>query len=152
MLRFFLIFFLSIFLIDFSYAQSSVNSGGIDLININGSVSASFGEVFYISKKSVYLISEGIQNGINNSRQSSKKIKAIIYPNPTTDNIYINIQNNNYTNFRYILYDIIGNKLMSGALSNLENFISLKYLAPSTFILKLYQGNIESTYKIIKIE
>jgi hypothetical protein len=130
-----------------------LNSSGVLIQSNFGSISVSIGEVFYLNKGSSYSISEGIQHGIViNKILTNSNIHILVYPNPTNDLIFFKVENYNFQNLTYQLYNILGFELLNGRITGTASFISIKQLPPSVYYLKIYRSeNVMATYKIIKI-
>ena len=67
-----------------------------------------------------------------------------IYPNPTSDLVYID---GNYTNLNVVIYDILGKQLMK---ESITNSIDISQLEKGVYILKLSDGVKLTTKRIIK--
>ena len=72
-----------------------------------------------------------------------------IYPNPA--NTVLSIMNNRYPNLEYCFYNLMGQKVYSGNLSNTINEINVEHLNEGMYFLYLVDGdtNVSSTKKII---
>lgn len=154
MIRLFIYYFIMLCLISQNLiAQQSLNSSGVLIQSNFGSISVSIGEVFYLNKGSSYSISEGIQHGIViNKILTNSNIHILVYPNPTNDLIFFKVENYNFQNLTYQLYNILGFELLNGRITGTASFISIKQLPPSVYYLKIYRSeNVMATYKIIKI-
>ncbi len=134
-------------------AQRNVLSSGGDLKSNHGSVSVSIGEIFYTSKGLSYNMTEGLQHGfVINPIYKRASLHISIYPNPTSDLVFFKVENLNFLNLSYILYDVTGKTIMKGQIIDTKSFISLKELASQTYILLCLRGTIEqNVFKIIKI-
>lgn len=134
-------------------AQKNVLSSGGDLKSNHGSVTFSIGEVFYTTKGLSYNITEGLQQSfIINPIYTSASLHISIYPNPTNDLIFFKVENLNFFDLSYILYDLTGKIIMKGKVIDRKSFISLKELSSQTYILKCFRGtNEQNAFKIIKI-
>lgn len=134
-------------------AQVSNNTSGNDIYNQYGSVSYSIGESFYIQKGSRISSSEGIQNNnIDNTNPIKSTIKVSIFPNPTSEFVHLNFQNNYSNNLSYKIYNNQGNELLHGRIQNANTQISLTQLPASVYLLKVYVEQEEmKSIKIIKI-
>lgn len=134
-------------------AQSSTVTAGLDIITSFGSVCASIGNVVYKSNDKFYHISDGVEHAfIINQIAGISTIKVSIFPNPTTDLVYFKVENLNYKNLNYKVFDIFGNLLKEGNLINIQSYISIGSLPQNNFVVKLYRGNTESqSFKILKI-
>ena len=134
-------------------AQRNVLSSGGDLNSNHGSVSFSIGEIFYTSKGLSYNMTEGLQHGfVINPIYTRVRLHISIYPNPTSDLVFFKVENLNFLNLSYILYDVTGITIMKGQIIDTKSFISLNELASQTYILLCLRGTIEqNVFKIIKI-
>jgi hypothetical protein len=75
----------------------------------------------------------------------SKLNNSNVYPNPVKDKLFIS--NNYYNDLYYEIYNLIGNKLLSGTV---ENYIDVESLVNGLYLLKLkYKGE---KFQIIKID
>jgi hypothetical protein len=75
----------------------------------------------------------------------------VIYPNPATDFIKLNIKNHEVDNLSYQLYDINGSILQNNKIESNETSISIQDLIPSTYFLRVIRGIKEiKSFKIIK--
>jgi hypothetical protein len=133
-------------------AQQSLNSSGTLIQSNFGSMSVSIGEVFFTNKGSSLSISEGIQHGVViNKIFTNSNIHVLVYPNPTIDKIYFKVENYNYKNLFYQLYNNLGIELLNGKITGTANYISIKQFPEAVYYLKLYRSSTEMiTYKIIK--
>jgi hypothetical protein len=133
--------------------QTTVIPTGGESISSYGTISYSIGEVYYTSKGSQFNSTEGVQHlFIINSLLIKSKVQLIPYPNPTTNLLYFKVENNNYINLSYILYDLNGKVIKNGFIINPSSFISLKELPSQTYILKCFRGNTEENiFEIFKL-
>jgi len=133
--------------------MATITAGG-NYISKEGTVSFSIGEVVYISKGLSYNMTEGVQHSfIINPIFTNSNLLLSIYPNPTTDLLFFKLENLNYLDLSYILYDISGKILMRGTILDSKSTISLKNYASQTFILKIVRGqNEQNIFKILKIK
>ena len=67
-----------------------------------------------------------------------------IYPNPTSDIVYIN---GNYSQLKVGVFDILGKQLMN---KSITNTIDISQLEKGVYILKLSDGSKLTTQRIIK--
>ena len=75
--------------------------------------------------------------------------KLDIYPNPAKS--YVTIMNNKYPNLSYTIYNLAGQKLREGSVSNTMNTISVENFSEGVYFLYLVDNDSESniTKKII---
>ena len=75
----------------------------------------------------------------------------MIYPNPATDFIKLNIKNYEVQNLRYQLYDINGSLLQDNKIVGDETNIVMSNYVSATYFLKVTDNNkLIKTFKIIK--
>jgi hypothetical protein len=133
-----------------SWGQQSLTSAGGDLKGTKVYLSFTVGEVFYDTKGNS---KDGIQQGFIVNRISSySSLHLSIFPNPTTDLLYFKVEDLNYENLHYFIYDFAGLLLASGTISDAQSHISLKDLPSQNLLIKCYRSVYEQvTYKVIKI-
>lgn len=134
-------------------AQTSVLTSGGDFNSKYGSVNYSIGEIFNISKGTGFKLHEGVQQCfIINPIYTHSNLLLSIYPNPTTDFIYFKVQDFNFLNLSYTLFDVTGKMILKGKIIDTKSSISLKNLPSQTYFLKCFRGDAEeNTFKIQKI-
>ena len=86
--------------------------------------------------------------GIN---QSELNISLAVFPNPTYDNLNIEIKDFNNENLSYELFDIQAKLLATGLITSKQTQISLITLPPSAYFMHISQKNKKiQSFKIIK--
>ena len=142
---------------QFSYTQKIVNSSGGSASSSNGAISYSIGQVFYSSSSvSNGETNQGVQHGFEILTLSNPELKTVTlnlstYPNPTKDNIILNIDIKDLNNFSYQLFDVKGQCISNGKVKKEKTTISLINLSTGIYILKVLQKtNQLKTFKIIK--
>jgi hypothetical protein len=74
-----------------------------------------------------------------------------VFPNPANDNLRISARNAKLENLKYVLIDMAGKVVSERRLTDGESDISVSALAPSAYLLKVYQNKKEiGVFKIIK--
>ena len=141
------------------YAQNNTITTGADASNTNGSISYSIGQIDYISlSNGSTFINQGLQQPFEIVTLSGNEIlditiSAQVYPNPTANNLIISLQNYNYENLTYKLFDIRGREIIDGTISNSETIVNMQPYASAAYILKLSKKNKEiKSFKILKKE
>ena len=77
------------------------------------------------------------------------KISIQVFPNPTSDYIYINLAKKE--DLTYKLIDISGRELSTGTISEMQSKINLSEFNSAVYILNIYKNNSSyKSYKIIK--
>jgi len=92
--------------------------------------------------------------GINPIKNPESEIT--VYPNPTSQNITVEMELKEAGNVEFSLYDLLGQSVYSDAvkeeLRSVSKQISLSGLSEGTYILKIVAGNAVYHQKIIKLE
>ena len=141
-------------------AQESVNATGGNASGSGGSASYSVGQVVYTTNTGTNgSVSQGVQQpyeisvvtGIEEAKGINLSVSA--YPNPTTDYLTLSIGEFEISNLSYQLYDMNGKLLQSEKISGNQTSIVMSNLVPSSYFVKVIQGNKEvKTFKIIKTQ
>jgi hypothetical protein len=139
-------------------AQTSVNATDGDVSGSGGSVSYSVGQVVYTTHTGTSgSVAEGVQQpyeisvvtGLEEAQSINLSVTA--YPNPTTDYLTLRIDEFEISNLSYQLYDINGKLLQNEKITSDQTSIVMSNLVPSSYFVKVIQGNKEvKTFKIIK--
>lgn len=92
-----------------------------------------------------WIINTGIE-------EKNAGVKVTLFPNPAIDHVILRVENLTDRTLSYQLYNILGNLLDCRRVFENETTISLKNYLPSTYILKLTEGNGKEvkTFKIMK--
>ena len=142
-----------------TYAQQNIMTSGSDASDADGSISYSIGQVDYISSSnSSNFISQGVQQPFEIVTLSGNGIKDIqisaqVYPNPSINQLIISLQNYDYENLSYRLFDMRGREIVEGKIANSETIVNMQPYASAAYILKLVDNNKEiKTFKIVKKE
>jgi hypothetical protein len=150
-------FISAIFLMGGVFAQESSNSAGGDASGVGGSVAYSIGQVVYTTNEGTSgSVAQGVQHtyeifsvGID---ESELTISLNVYPNPTEDNLILEINDFSNKKLMYQLTDIQGKLLFDGQIIEAQTILDLSGLAPATYfvdVLSLDNNRIQS-FKIIK--
>ena len=139
-------------------AQESVNATGGNASGSGGSASYSVGQVVYTTNTGTNgSVAQGVQQAYEISVVSAiEEIKGInltisAYPNPTTDYLTLSIGEFEISNLSYQLYDMNGKLLQNEKITSDQTSIVMSNLVPSSYFVKVIQGNKEvKTFKIIK--
>jgi hypothetical protein len=141
-------------------AQESVNPSGGEASGSGGSVSYSVGQVVYTTNTGTSgSVAQGVQQpyeisvvtGIEEAKAINLSVSA--YPNPTTDNLTLRIDEFKISNLSYQLYDVDGKLLQSEKLTGTETQIDMSSYVPSTYFVRVINGNQSiKEFKIIKTQ
>lgn len=142
---------------SFAQAQESANTSGGDATGSGGSVAYSVGQVSYTTiSSSTGKISQGVQQayeiytvGIN---ESNTNVSLLVYPNPTQDEIMLEIQNLLILDLYYELTDFQGKILKSEQLGSSQTKVSMVSFDPTCYFIhvKDQENSTIKSFKIIK--
>jgi hypothetical protein len=151
------IFFLGLGLIGLK-AQECVNTASGNGSGSGGTVSYSVGQVTYQTHTGTNgSVAQGVQQpyeitvltGLEEAKWINLSVSA--YPNPTSDDLTLSIEEFNISYLTYQLYDINGKLLQSENIIGNQTSIVMGNLLPATYFVKVIQDNKEvKTFKIIK--
>ena len=145
----------------FSYSQSItpevLSNGGDFFSNSNVSIAYTIGEPVTetaIGINNTYTLTQGFHQGLYTLVNIEKQIintEIKVYPNPSSDYIFIEINNINSNNYKIKLFDNLGQLLLDKQYENCKQ-ISLQQFANSTYYLKVVNTSNDKfdTYKILK--
>jgi hypothetical protein len=141
-------------------AQDSMISSGGEAAGSGGTISYTIGQVAYSSSVNASgSVAEGVQqpfeiSGPNALAETNGLLLLVsTYPNPTTDFLILKVEHLDLSALSFQLYDIKGMLLEHREIKDIETRITMSNYMPSTYILKVKEGNKEiSAFKIIKQE
>ena len=139
-------------------AQDAVVASGGNSQSPAGSVSYSVGQVSYqTSVGSTGSVSPGVQQPFEitvvTTFDESKNIVLSVsaFPNPTTNYLQLNVESELVKNGSFQLFDANGKMVQTEKLLNTETQIDMSNNVPSSYFLKVLQGDKEvKTFKILK--
>lgn len=142
---------------NIALGQSSIVSSGGDAQGNGGTAAYSLGQVAYTSNSSNSgTINEGVQQAFEifvttGIDEIGIKLEMVVYPNPTSDFLILEVKEYLDADLRYELTDIKGNSLFNKNLTGPKSEINLTELANATYFLTVYnRSQILKTFKIIK--
>ncbi len=138
-------------------SQQSVSSGGGNSSGSGGSVSFTIGQVTWnmFSGTSGSVV-QGVQQPYEISVLNSIDVEDVVlnylvFPNPTTGSVTLSINNDEYSNYRYLLYSIAGIILQQDNIRAVSTEIQLEDYPPSSYLLMiLKEENKIKLFKIVK--
>ena len=137
-------------------AQQVVSTSGESLGNGSGSISYTIGEgVAQTLTQGDKTLTQGFQQS-SISVSILKELTGIsyvisVFPNPTSDELKLRIENEKTDGLHYILYDIIGNQILQNKVESSETTIQVSYLKSGVYIMKVFSGTTElKSFKVIK--
>jgi hypothetical protein len=142
---------------NLAQSQESTNSSGGDATGSGGSVAFSIGQVFYTKNTgSSGSIAQGVQYAYEiftfGIKETELNISLYVFPNPTTDNLTLEISDYNNEKLSYQLLDALGKQLSHGQLSANKTHIYTNSLPKATYFVNVVNEEIKTvqSFKIIK--
>jgi hypothetical protein len=138
-------------------AQESVNASGGDATGSGGTVAYSIGQVVYTTNNGISgSAAQGVQHvyeiftvGIEGT---TLDISLTAFPNPTTDNLTLQISDFNNEKLAYQLFDIQGKLLSNGQVKAEQTQINTSRLPPAAYFINVVnqENKKVQSFKIIK--
>lgn len=147
------------FLISLSsvFSQEGFVFSGGDATGSGGSVSYSYGQVFYETLNGVSgELSQGVQQAIEiyslSTPSNSIDINLAMYPNPAISQVTLDL---NFAHFqdvmKYELFNVNGKLLKTGAIISNQTNIDIDILPKATYVLNVITSNkLLKSFKLIK--
>jgi hypothetical protein len=153
-----IILFLSLFLILPVKAQETIPATGGNAEGSGGTVSYTFGQVFYKSFPGTNgSVVQGVQqpyeisvvSALENAKDISLELS--VFPNPTRGVLKLMVKSSDLSKLRYQLYQLNGLLLIDKKIENEATEISLEIFPPSVYLLKVVRkGQEVKVFNIIK--
>ncbi len=142
---------------NFAQAQESVNSiGGVDA-GTGGTVSFSVGQMVYTTdSKGAGAVVQGIQRPYRITTTDIKKVDNTIsfkaYPNPSSDDLFLEMNAYRNDKLNYQLFDMQGKLIMTNPIEIPKTQINMRALAVGAYVIHIYNTNNQpiQTIQIIK--
>ena len=139
------------------HAQESANASSGDATGSGGAVAYSVGQVVYTTNTDASgTVSQGVQQayeiltvGINETKLN---ISLSVFPNPTTDNLTLQVSNFELSTLNFQLYDMQGKLLTNGQVTAQQTQINTSSLPPATYYINVVnqENKKVQSFKIIK--
>ena len=144
-----------------SLAQEVIPAAGGNGTGSGGSVNYSIGQLFYkIYPGTDGSVAEGAQQpweiSVATGIQEAVGINLVVsaFPIPATDFLILRVENFDFENLEYFLYDVSGRLLKGGKVTSSETTISMTILVPAVYFLKVIRTSPSyqevKTFRIIK--
>lgn len=139
------------------HAQQAVVVSGENATGSGGSSNYSIGQVAYLAVNGTGgSINEGVQQafdiftlGVDNFPEII--LQMTVYPNPATSFVNLKLDNSNFQNLQYQLFDMQGRTIANEKIANPETQIEMENLPPAIYLLHVINENrIIKSFKIIK--
>lgn len=137
-------------------AQQAITATGFNATGSGGSSSYSIGQIDYSAKGANNEITEGLQQpyeivslAVSEDGNAEKNIS--LYPNPVKDILFVDFNQEKFSNSTYQLYDAQGKLIKNGNFSQKKNELNFSMLPASVYIIRIFSDNkMVKTFKIIK--
>jgi hypothetical protein len=140
-------------------AQESVNASGGDAAGSGGTVAYSVGQVLYTSNSGTAgTVAEGVQQAYEiftvGIQEPKVNISLTAFPNPTLNNLTLEVNDYNNENLLYQLYDISGKLIGNGQIASSHTQISMEHWPSATYFLHVVNQENQKiqSFKIVKIQ
>ena len=138
-------------------AQTAVSSAGGNATGSTGNVSFSVGQVSYTTNSgSTGTVAQGVQQpfeiqtvlGVNNFNIN---LQMMVYPNPATNVLSLEIKDYNLNEMKYELVDLNGRTIANNKIATETTTLQLNNFPAAIYLLNIMQNNqLIKTFKIIK--
>ena len=139
------------------YAQQATMASGGNATGSGGSSSYSIGQVVYTTATgSGGTSSQGVQQAFEIYTLSGEEftqiiLQMVVYPNPTSSYVNLKIENYDFQDLSYQLFDLTGKQIYYQKITNSETQIELENLPKNVYLLQVAdQNKTIKTFKIIK--
>jgi hypothetical protein len=140
-----------------AYAQESVNSSGGNASGSGGSVAYSIGQVVYTTNSSSSGSSaQGVQHAYEIFTVGIPEVvfnfSITAFPNPTVDQITLQLSETIQEPLSYQLFDMQGRMLTQSIISEQHTVIDMKSLAKASYFIHVvnHENKKVQTFKIVK--
>lgn len=138
-------------------AQESVNSTGGDAIGSGGKVSFSVGQIAVTTNSGTTgSVAQGVQHAYEiftiGFNETALNISLNIFPNPTADNLTLQISDYNNEMLSYQLFDMYGVLLNDGPISAQQTKVNMNGLPTATYFINIVdkENKKVQSFKVIK--
>lgn len=143
--------------VGLAQAQESVNASGGDATGSGGTVAYSVGQVVYTTNTgSNGSVAQGVQHAYEiftlGIEDTTLNISLTAFPNPTTDNLTLQINNYNNEQLSYQLFDMQGKQLNNGQITAQQTQINMNSLPVATYFINVVnqENKKVQSFKIVK--
>jgi len=138
-------------------AQEAILATGSNVTGSGGKVSYSVGQIAYTSQVgSNGSITQGIQQPYEifstvDIENAKINLEMSVFPNPTTDNLTLTINDIEFSNLTFQVFDVNGKLLQRKKIAGNQTAIDFGKYSTGIFFLKIMQRKLEiKSFKIIK--
>ena len=140
-------------------AQESTNASGGDATGSGGTVAYSVGQVVYTTNTGTNgSVAQGVQQSyvISNVgiKETALNISLTAFPNPTADNLTLQISDFNNEKLSYQLFDMQGKQFSNGQITAQQTQIDMNSLPAATYFVNIVNQENQKiqSFKIIKTQ
>ena len=141
----------------FAQAQESANSSGGDATGNGGTAAYSIGQVAYTTNTgSSGSVAQGVQHAYEiftvGIKETELSITLTAYPNPTTENLTLQINDYSNEKLSYQLFNVHGIKLSNGQIKAKQTEINTSSLPSATYFINIenQENKKVQSFKFIK--
>jgi hypothetical protein len=138
-------------------AQQATNASGGDATGSGGTVAYSIGQVVYTTNYGTTgSAAQGVQHAYEiftlGIKETELNISLTVFPNPTADNLTLQISDYNNEKLSYQLYDMQGKLLTNGQVTAQQTQINMNGLPSATYFINVVnqENKKVQSFKIIK--
>lgn len=137
-------------------AQESVNASGGDASGTGGTVAYSVGQVVYTTNSDASgTVSQGVQQAFEiysvGIKETELNISLSVFPNPTTNNLTLQVKDYNNEKLVYQLYDMQGKLIKAETITSYQTLVDMSNLPSAAYFINISQENKQvQSFKIIK--
>ena len=143
----------------FAQAQESTNASRGDATGTGGTASYSVGQVVYTTNTgSTGSVAQGVQHAYEiftvGIKETELNISLTAFPNPTTENLTLQISDYNNEQLSYQLFDMQGKQLSNGQITAQQTQINMNSLPTATYFVNVVnqENKKVQSFKIIKTQ
>ena len=143
--------------ISYGQAQESFNPSGGYAKGSGGNMAYSIGQVVYTTNGSNSgTKSQGVQQAYEiltlNTKEMTSDISLLVYPNPTTNHLTLQLGSEITEDLSYQLFDLQGRLLQKGEVNTRKTQIYTSGLSSGVYLINVINQNSKNiqTFKIIK--
>jgi hypothetical protein len=127
---------------SFAQGQESANVSGGDATGSGGTVAYSIGQLVYTTNNGGNgSVAQGVQNAFEiftvGIKETELNISLTALPNPTTENLTLQISDYNNEKLSYQLFDMQGKQLSNGQITAQQTQINMNSLPTATYFINV---------------
>lgn len=138
-------------------AQSAIVASGGDVSSNAGSVSYSIGQVAYVGVSNTNgSVSQGVQQTYQVTTVgillADADFSLSVFPNPTTNQITLEVGSYNNQLLNYVLVDTEGKLIQANKVLDKQTNIDMNSLPTASYMMEVYEDNKKvQSFKILKV-